>query len=613
MLRFVFLLFFPCAVFAQAFPHPTLWRLYPVENFGADSTGTNDATAAFSAALSAASAAGNGTVLACGRYSITSGNVVIPQGVSLVGCTGTYPGNTVQNRNFNSTNSTLLVSASYTVQVGTNSRLSNMYVQRFGMGYPTSFRSLVSATANFSGVGVTLGDGVTTDSGSDSVIEDVSILGFAVGISANQQSRFKINLVAIDAVNCINVNNMFDVSWISNVECYPFTTYNTAWAQAQWPVTGLTSSGNVAVLTLGSPTVSSATLLTGDKVNVYGLTGLSGLTGTYTLSVNGSNYTLTGSVVSPSVTANTVSGSTLVTVTGSMTGIGVGQVVSGTGITGSPTVASVNPRANLVTLSAAATSTQTASTLTFTSPAYSSGGTVRFTEIRRYGDGFTAANSAGLIVNSMFVLGHDIGFHTQSGAQGTIFTSCRTDYESSLQEPTSVSYQEDGTSVWSIFTGGSLGSENTAVVINRQNGAFLAPSTFTGMNLTAYASGYLIWANWGRVAAVNSANTGSPGKFYVSDNLSSMLLVGMDLQGTPAIEVQSASDYQKVTLAGAQVSLPTLAVTNLPACGSTNIGQHWYVNNATQTLTAGVGAIVAAGGANIVPVGCDGTNWRIGG
>ena len=36
------------------------------------------------------------------------------------------------------------------------------------------------------------------------------------------------------------------------------------------------------------------------------------------------------------------------------------------------------------------------------------------------------------------------------------------------------------------------------------------------------------------------------------------------------------------------------------------------VSDANATFTAGIGAIVAGGGANVVPVFCDGANWRIG-
>jgi hypothetical protein len=55
-----------------------------------------------------------------------------------------------------------------------------------------------------------------------------------------------------------------------------------------------------------------------------------------------------------------------------------------------------------------------------------------------------------------------------------------------------------------------------------------------------------------------------------------------------------------------------VVVASLPACTVTYQGARGTVTNASQTFTAGIGAIVAGGGANIVPVFCDGTNWRIG-
>lgn len=45
---------------------------------------------------------------------------------------------------------------------------------------------------------------------------------------------------------------------------------------------------------------------------------------------------------------------------------------------------------------------------------------------------------------------------------------------------------------------------------------------------------------------------------------------------------------------------------------SQNKGARDYVTNSNQTLTAGIGATVAGGGANVVPVFSDGTNWKIG-
>ena len=63
-------------------------------------------------------------------------------------------------------------------------------------------------------------------------------------------------------------------------------------------------------------------------------------------------------------------------------------------------------------------------------------------------------------------------------------------------------------------------------------------------------------------------------------------------------------------LENAQFKLYTVAT--LPTASVAIAGTRAAVSNANAALTAGIGAVVAAGGSNIVPVFCDGTNWRIG-
>lgn len=55
-----------------------------------------------------------------------------------------------------------------------------------------------------------------------------------------------------------------------------------------------------------------------------------------------------------------------------------------------------------------------------------------------------------------------------------------------------------------------------------------------------------------------------------------------------------------------------VAVASLPAAAAGLKGARHFVTDANATFTAGIGAVVAGGGANNVPVTCDGTNWRIG-
>lgn len=60
------------------------------------------------------------------------------------------------------------------------------------------------------------------------------------------------------------------------------------------------------------------------------------------------------------------------------------------------------------------------------------------------------------------------------------------------------------------------------------------------------------------------------------------------------------------------ITVTPVAVGALATCNSGAKGKHSFVTDSNATLTAGIGAVVAAGGANNVPVVCDGTNWRIG-
>jgi len=64
--------------------------------------------------------------------------------------------------------------------------------------------------------------------------------------------------------------------------------------------------------------------------------------------------------------------------------------------------------------------------------------------------------------------------------------------------------------------------------------------------------------------------------------------------------------------AGTYVRTGVTTVAGLPAA-ATRSGMRWAVSDSNAALTAGIGAVVAGGGANVVPVFCDGTNWRIGG
>lgn len=97
-------------------------------------------------------------------------------------------------------------------------------------------------------------------------------------------------------------------------------------------------------------------------------------------------------------------------------------------------------------------------------------------------------------------------------------------------------------------------------------------------------------------------------KLNVTSTASAAASMVIDLQ------VGGASQFA-VTKAGAVTAAGTIkaagyTVAALPAAGTA--GRRAYVTDSNAALTAGIGAIVAAGGANVVPVFDDGVNWRIG-
>ncbi len=54
-----------------------------------------------------------------------------------------------------------------------------------------------------------------------------------------------------------------------------------------------------------------------------------------------------------------------------------------------------------------------------------------------------------------------------------------------------------------------------------------------------------------------------------------------------------------------------MTVAQLPAAASSQ-GMRAVVSDSNAAYTAGIGVAVATGGAYVVPVFCDGTNWLIG-
>jgi len=83
------------------------------------------------------------------------------------------------------------------------------------------------------------------------------------------------------------------------------------------------------------------------------------------------------------------------------------------------------------------------------------------------------------------------------------------------------------------------------------------------------------------------------------------------LNGTDVFTVSNANGLVMSPATG-YIQTGATTVGSLPSCAAGTKGARLFVTDANATFTAGIGAVVAAGGANNVPVTCDGAAWRVG-
>lgn len=91
--------------------------------------------------------------------------------------------------------------------------------------------------------------------------------------------------------------------------------------------------------------------------------------------------------------------------------------------------------------------------------------------------------------------------------------------------------------------------------------------------------------------------------------------INITAKGGGGIAIIGDSILLSGTLTTSAITCPSVETfaTTVGALGSAVIkGQRKFVTDSNAALTAGIGAVVAGGGANNVPVVSDGTNWRIG-
>ena len=154
------------------------------------------------------------------------------------------------------------------------------------------------------------------------------------------------------------------------------------------------------------------------------------------------------------------------------------------------------------------------------------------------------------------------------------------------------------------FALGGAGLQWTDVFAQRGNfsGALVATTgTFSGA--VSGTTGTFSSAVSGTTGTFSGAVSGAGATF--SSGLSATT-------GTFSSGLTATTGIFTVALYGTTVATSSTIVASLPTCSAPTKGMRHFVTDANASFTAGIGAVVAAGGANNVPVTCDGTNWRIG-
>ena len=163
-------------------------------------------------------------------------------------------------------------------------------------------------------------------------------------------------------------------------------------------------------------------------------------------------------------------------------------------------------------------------------------------------------------------------------------------------------------------TAGGINSLNNAIIFKTAN---LGATTGTSDNTPSEAMRvYLESSTFGTICFAQASCSSTA---YAFQGNNANTIFNVPNSGTMHFRF-NATDVFTVSNANGLVMSPTTGyvqtgatvVGSLPSCAAGTKGARLFVTDANATFTAGIGAVVAAGGANNVPVTCDGTSWRIG-
>jgi len=186
-----------------------------VLDFGAVGDGVTDDTAAIQAAIDSLGAAGGTVEIPNGMKCLVDTSITIQSNVTLKGpfsSTGCQANNGVILYN---QLSSIILNSSATFNLKGGAGIDGCLIYRKGMIFPVT-----NGETNFAGTAVTGIDGVCDDM----FVFNSMILGFEYAIFSNGVQRPRVQNVNIDCKHGVHFVNCFDVPYIIEVHCWPFST-----------------------------------------------------------------------------------------------------------------------------------------------------------------------------------------------------------------------------------------------------------------------------------------------------------------------------------------------------------------------------------------------------
>jgi hypothetical protein len=491
----------------------------PVIHHGAVNDGVTDATAAIHASQADCAAAGGGVINISGYRLYLASTLTVAAECPIVGSNAPYPKG---DGDYTTIKSALLHGSGTTVNVGRGGMLKGVAVLASNLpAPPTTYQQGVALIAGMAGTGITI-------TGSGAVLEDVQSLGFATAVSSTAFYQITMRNFRGDAKDyCVFINGSSDHNALQNVNCWPFLTLPVGVSQISSAVSGAADNGAGKIRLTVASTASFATTNTLFVSGVLGYTGANLVCDNATV-VNATTVDCPNSQSTPTATGAVTSGSNLLVLTAENPSIAAGQtitdVTTGGNIPGATTVLFVAENGKYVYMSAAATGTGAADSLSFANAAYTSGGNVTLDNLYRAGTAFHIQSTTLMSCVSCSSFGWKIGYDFLD-SEGADFTAAEHDDSSSIGDNSGIGVRFRGTSYRNRWTGPYLDARQGIVVDSSAgtSGTNLVSTSLPGVTGVAQ-----VFVKDGRLQLADSSqrSTGGTHRFLALSTADAMKVCG---------------------------------------------------------------------------------------